>query len=99
MQQKSISNDLVPQEWGWKLESNIWSSIMTDLDAAPENLLKFIQCKCKVSSKNPCGTNLCMCRKNGLKFVPACGNCRGEACNNSEENVLEEEVTSNDNDY
>ena len=98
MQQKSISNDLVPQEWGWKLESNIWSPIMTDLDAAPENLLKFIRCKCKVSSRNPCGTNLCMCRKNELKFVPACGNCR-EACNNSEENVLEEEVTSNDNDY
>ena len=24
---------------------------------------------------------------------------RGEACNNSEENALEEEVTSNDNDY
>ena len=43
--------------------------------------------------------NLCMCRKNGLKCVPACGDCRGEACNKSEEIVLEEEVTSNNNDY
>ena len=40
-----------------------------------------------------------MSLKNGLKYVPACGNCRKEACNNSEEIVLEEEVTSNDNDY
>ena len=96
---KLANNALVPQEWGWKLKSNILSPIMTDLDPAPENLLKFIRCKCKVSSRNPCGTNLCMCRKNGLKCVPACGDCIGEACNNSEEIVLEEEVTSNDNDY
>ena len=93
---KLTNNALVPQEWGSKIESNILSPIMTDLDPATANFLKFIRCKCKVASRNPCGTNLCMCHKNGLKCVPACGDCRGEACNNSEEIVLE---TSNKNDY
>ena len=53
---KLANNALVPQELAWKLESNILSPIMTDLDPALENLLKFIRCKCKVSSRNPCGT-------------------------------------------
>jgi len=64
---------------------DVLSPIMTDLDAAPENLLQFIRCKCKLTSKNPCGTNICSCRKNGLKCVTACGDCRGEDCKNSEE--------------
>ena len=46
---KLANHALVLQEWEWKLESNILSPIMTDLDPAPENLLKFIRCNCKVS--------------------------------------------------
>ena len=65
--------------------------IMTDLDPAPDNMLKFIQCKYKVSSRNPCGTNVCSCHKNGLKCVPACGDCRGETCNNSEQIIMDQE--------
>ena len=43
----------------------------TDLAAAPESLLKFVRCQCKLLSKNPCGTNIiCSCR---LKCVTACG--------------------------
>ena len=33
---KLANNALVPQEWGWKLENNILSPIMTDLDLASE---------------------------------------------------------------
>ena len=62
---------------------------MTDLDAAPDSLLKFVQCKCKLSSKNPCNTNMCSCRKNRLKCATACADCHGEGCNNSEKIVLE----------
>ena len=58
---------------------------MSDINAAPENLLKFVRCKCKLSSKNPCGTSMCSCRKHGLKCVTACEDCRGENCNNAEE--------------
>ena len=57
--------------------------IVTDLDAVPESLLKFVWCKCKLTSKNHCGNNLCSC--NGLKCVSACGDCRGQNCKNSEE--------------
>ena len=71
---------------------------MTDLAAAPDSLLKFVRCKCKLTSKNPCSTSICSCRKNGLKCVTACGDCHGEVCSNSEEIVLdtEEETGSTD---
>ncbi len=83
-------NDLDPQQWGWKREGNMLVPVMTDLTPAPENLLKFVRCKCKLSSRNPCGTNACSCRKNGLKCVSACGDCRGEGCYNSEDASIEE---------
>ena len=53
---KLLNNDLDPKQWGWKLEGKVLMPIMTDLDPAPESLLKFIRCKCKISSRNPCGT-------------------------------------------
>ena len=56
---------------------------MTDKEPAPENLLVVIRCKCKLSSRNVCGTNLCSCRKSGLKCVAACEGCRGDECNNA----------------
>lgn len=85
-----IGNDLDPQQWGWKLEGNKLVPLMTDLTPAPENLLKFVRCKCKLTSRNPCGTNTCSCRKNGLKCVSACGDCRGEGCYNAEDASFEE---------
>ena len=72
-------DDLNPEQWGWKLDGTMFAPITTDLAAAPENYLKFVRCKCKLSSKNPCGTNICSCHKNGLKCVTACGDCRGKA--------------------
>ena len=94
---KELSNNIFdPKQWGWKLEGSVFTPIMTDLHAAPDSLLKFVRCKCKLSSKNPCSTNICSCRKNGLKCVTACGDCHGEGCNNSEEIMLEieEEIGS-----
>jgi len=38
---KTLANsheDLDPQQWGWRLDWDVLSPIMTDLDAAPENL-------------------------------------------------------------
>lgn len=87
---KTLNNKtLNALEWGWKLEDGVMAPIMTDLDAAPDSVLKFIRCKCK--SKNPCGTNLCSCRKNGINCVMACGGCRGQSCNNCEEVTLEDD--------
>ena len=74
-------------EWGWYLDTRrrILMPITTDQPAWPPNLLKVIQCGCKTSSSNPCGSNNCSCKWDGLKCVAACGNCRGVDCNNCEE--------------
>ena len=44
-------DDLNPQQWGWRLDGGVLIPIMTDLDAAPERLLEFVRCKCKLTSK------------------------------------------------
>ncbi|MES9882369.1 MAG: hypothetical protein ABW185_15970 [Sedimenticola sp.] len=80
-----LNNDaLMDDEWGWKEESGSLHPIMTDLDAAPSKVLNYIRCKCSPTGRNPCGTNLCSCQKNGLKCVTACPGCRGESCRNTE---------------
>ena len=93
--------DMDPKQWGWELHrtSNTLSPIMTDRAAAPEGLLKFVRCKCKLSSKNPCGTNLCSCRKNGLKCVTACGDCRGENCRNAQDIIYDVEDLELDDEH
>ena len=53
------ANSLDPLLWGWKLDSSELQPIITDLEPAPYSLLKFIQCKCKLSTANPCGSNTC----------------------------------------
>ena len=62
--------------------SHILPSIPTNKKVAPPNILHVIQRKCQPSMKNPYGTNICSCGKNGLECMPACGACHGEDCNN-----------------
>ena len=81
---------LDPLNWGWEHDSDQgFRPIPTQLPPAPENVLKYIRCKCK-SVKNQCGTNLCSCRKNGMKCVDVCGGCHGEGCQNSAELDLDD---------
>ena len=71
--------------------------IMPDLEPTPESLLKFVHCKCKLSTANPRGSNTNSCRKHGLKCVTACGDCRGESCRNVEQtfyNNFDNDITS-----
>jgi hypothetical protein len=87
-----LTNDyLNPTKWGWKLADTVLRPVLTDLGAAPECLLKFVRYKCKLSSRNPCGNNSCSCHKHGLKCVIACGDCRGDSCQNAEEITLDNE--------
>jgi len=72
-----------PLDWGWKIENGKMAPIMTDQNVAPEELLLVIRCNCKLSSRNPCGSNQCSCKRNGIQCVSACGDCRGFGCNNS----------------
>ena len=72
-------------EWGWSHVDGFYSPVMNSVDCAPENLLKFVRCKCKAG----CSSSLCSCRKHGLSCVPACKNCHGdcENCTVSELNL------------
>ena len=72
-----------PANWGWKLQDGVYSPILTNSDCAPESFLQFIRCKCK----SGCHSNLCSCRKHGLKCVFACKNCQG-GCENGEVNII-----------
>ena len=69
-------------DWGWRKNDNSLVPIMTDKDPAPIDLLKFIRCNCKLTTKNPCSSNICTCRKHGLSCMTACGNCHGQNCTN-----------------
>jgi len=83
------STNIEPTEWGWKNEGGRLTPIATDLEPAPEDLLKVIRCNCKSSAANQCFTNLCTCRKNGLHCIAACGNCHGQSCWNAPPPVAE----------
>jgi hypothetical protein len=96
---KNPKNEAVdPKLWAWLLKDNKLWPIKMDIPPAPENILKFIRCNCKLSSRNPCGTNQCSCRKNDLKCVPACGDCHGNGCHNEEELITEDGDTENEAD-
>lgn len=83
IQWKALDEDVLPPvEWGWYDSEKGMQPIKTWKEIAPAEIIKVIKCNCKLSSKNPCGTNLCSCRKNGIKCMPACGNCHGNDCNN-----------------
>ena len=84
-----------PLEWGWKKVNDQFLTILIGKDPAPENLLKMIPCKCKLSSKNACGTN-CSCKKNGLRCVAACEGCRGQSCLDVDEPLVEDDDEVND---
>ena len=82
---------LNPTDWGWKREDGKLVPIPTDLEPAPDDLLKVIRCNCKSSSANQCSSNICTCRKNGLHCIAACGGCRGESCFNAQQVTMRED--------
>ena len=71
-----------PAAWGWNLDQGVYTPVMGSSTCAPDDLLQFIRCKCK----SGCTSNLCSCKKHGLKCVFACKNCRG-CCENGEVSI------------
>ena len=47
-----MSVELNPLDWEWKLSNGHYCPIMTDLNAAPDNILRFIRCNCNIFKKN-----------------------------------------------
>ena len=79
-------NDLDPLKWGWRLENNQLIPIMSDMNAAPETLLKMVHCNCATG----CNTLRCSCKKYGLPCTSACGSCQLTSCDNSHNQLSEE---------
>ena len=71
---------------------------MTDLNAAPDNILCFIWRNWSISKKRPCSTNTCSCKKHGIVCVSACGNCNGIVCENCENEVDMENFSDEEED-
>ena len=80
-------NNGVATEWGWKIEDNSVRPMLTNEAPAPDEILSVVRCNCSMGGKNPCGGSRCSCVANGLKCVPACGNCRGSECLNYDKTV------------
>lgn len=94
---------LKPEEWGWEIKDSRLIPIMSNKPVAPEMLLKVIRCNCKSTSKAPCSTNICSCKKHGMKCMPSCGDCYGEYCENAQkldddnDSDTDEDLESEDN--
>ena len=43
--------------------------------------MNVIRCKYNILTKTPCGANNCSCRKIGLLYISAYGDCHGKNCN------------------
>ena len=78
-QWKSLTCNVVPEQWGWKIKDDVLFPKQTDLPPAPEDPLRFIRCNCMTD----CSTMKCSCRKNSLDCSAAYGHCRGSGCANS----------------
>ena len=69
-----------PTHWGWKLENGSLIPRQTDCPVAPDDLLKFVRCRCE----KECKSTLCSCRRNALQCVAACSHCHGGGdCSNA----------------
>ena len=88
IQTKLNLDALDPRLWGGHFKTMNILQYKLLKDIAPENLLKFMRCKFKLTSKNLCGSSTCSCCKNGLKCVTACGGCCGGGCNNAQKYFL-----------
>ena len=87
-----------PVDWGWVLRNGEYFPIYSKEPVAPADLLKFVRYNCKLTSKNPCLTN-CSCKKDGLHCVVACGNCRGDGCQNEAPKFGINETQNDEVDY
>lgn len=76
--QQWYGNEKSALDWGWRNSKNGLMPIPTLQDAAPQELLKLISCKCAK------GCNVaCSCRKAGLHCSIMCGFCQGKSCSNT----------------
>ncbi len=76
---------------GWRVCEGGLMPMHTDL---PDELLRIIRCNCQTD----CGSMRCTCKKHNVKCSPACGNCRGSGCMNSDNLACDEENDEDEDD-
>ena len=81
-----------PLDWGWRLEDNQLVPMMSDMNAAPDTILKIVNCNCTTGCSGP----RCSCRKHGLLCTSACGSCQLTYCDNQLVQVSDEREDSDD---
>lgn len=74
-----------PLEWGWIRDSKGLLPIKTTRDPAPQSILTYISCQCKIGCTKACG-----CRKAGLKCSIICKNCHGQTCDNTADIIIDD---------
>ena len=80
-------------DWGWKIDNNQMVPIMTDMKAAPDNLLKMIHCNCESCPPR------CSCRRYELPCHAGCGPCQNGSCDNPYNNhVITDDDIESDSD-
>lgn len=72
------SMSLDPSDYGWTVGVRGYEPVPTEDPMAPEELLRFTSCNCN----GYCNNQRCSCKKNGVKCISACGNCKGITCKN-----------------
>jgi hypothetical protein len=84
------SMSLDPTGYGWTAGAHGYEPVTTLDPMAPEELLKFTSCNCS----GDCSNRRCSCKKNGVKCISACGNCKGVTC----KNCMDDGETGEDSD-
>ena len=79
----------------WKLDNNQMVPIMTDMKAAPDNLLKMIHCNCESCPPR------CTCRRYGLPCHAGCGPCQTGHCDNiyNIEVLMDDDIESDNDEF
>ncbi|KAJ7373337.1 hypothetical protein OS493_012929 [Desmophyllum pertusum] len=77
---------------GWKTKDGQLIPVMTDLPAAPDNLLRIVRCNCS----SGCNTLRCSCRKHTWNVLLHVAQCKGSSCTNS--SVLAQEDCGSDDE-
>jgi len=86
--ENTMNTQLDPVAWGWQLLNGTYEPTMTDLNPAPDNIVRFIRCNCDSSKKSPCSKNVCSCKRHGLVCVSACGDCHSVKFKNCDGKVM-----------
>lgn len=66
-------------DWGWNVDDQQVTPVMTSKPPAPAALLQIVRCNCQTD----CSSRRCTCRRHGLECSPSCGQCKGTGCTNS----------------